>query len=114
MSRKLAVPIVMRIVVLVNSDRIDKLGVVAHPAFVFWTRFEGLTCVSRSLVSDPRRPPVGDPRLAPSARCPPALGQAPQTDRHGPLSVGVAVLGLERLGIARFHRRGRHGDWLAA
>src|SRR5437868_2408271 len=101
-------------VVLVSSDRIDKLGVVAHPSFVFWTRFKGLTRVSRSLLSDPGRPPVGDPRLARSGRRPPAFGQAPQTDRRGPLSLGVAIFGLERLGIARFHRQSRHRDWLAA
>ena len=102
------------IVVLVNSDRIDRLGVVAHPSFLFWTRFRGLTRVSRSLISDPLRPAVRDPRLAPSDRCPPALGQAPQTDRRGPLSLDVAVLGLERLGIGRLHRQAGHGDWLAA
>ena len=98
-------------VVLVNSDRIDKLSFIRRLSFGPVLR---ALLASRSLISDPRRPPVGDPRLAPSDRCPTTLGQAPQTDRRGPLSLGVSVLGLERLGIARFHRQGRHGDWLAA
>ena len=60
-------------VVPVNSDQLDKLGVVAHQSFVFWTRSNGRFGLGGRLVSDPCRPPVGDPRLAPSDRHPPAL-----------------------------------------
>jgi hypothetical protein len=74
-----------RVVVLVDSDRIDKLGVVADPSFVSWTRLNGLTHVSRSLISDSRRPQleilalchqvgvlqrsVKRPKLTPADRC---------------------------------------------
>ena len=72
-------------VVPVNSDQLDKLGVVAHQSFVFWTRSNGRFGLRGRLVSDPCRPPVGDPRLAPSDRRPPALRKMPQADRRGPL-----------------------------
>ena len=101
-------------VVLANSDQVDKLGFVADSSVLLRARSNGSCCLFWRLISDPCRASTGDPRLARSDRCPPAFGEAPQTDRRGPLSLGLAVLGLERLGILRFHRQGRHGDWLAA
>src|SRR5262252_4223917 len=101
------------IVPLVKSDQIDKLGVAAHQSFAFWTRSNGAIRLPQRLVSDSCRPSIGDPRLAPSDRRAAALCQTPQAERRRPLSLGLAVLGLDRLGIARFHRQG-HGDWLAS
>ncbi len=100
--------------VLANSDQLDTLGLVTHQWFLFRTRFSGISCVPRSLISDSSRPPIGDPGLASPDRRPPALGQAAQTHRRGPLSLGVAIVGLERLGIAPLDGQGRHGDWLAS
>jgi hypothetical protein len=40
--------------------------------------------------------------------------KTPEAERSGPLSLGVALLGLERLAIGCFHHQGRHGDRLAA
>ena len=65
---------------VVNSDRIDKLGVVAHSSFAFRTRSNRLSRLSGRLVSDPRHPAVGDPGVTSSDRRSPALRPAPQTD----------------------------------
>src|SRR5215472_13952008 len=100
-------------VLLVNSDQIDKLGVVDHPSFAFWTRSNGLSRVPRRLVSDSRRASIGDPCLAPSDWRAPTLGQAPQANSGRPLPLGLALVGLERVAIPRFHHEGRHGHRLA-
>jgi hypothetical protein len=45
-------PVISRsTVLLVNSDQIDKLGVVDHPSFAFWTCSNGLSRVPRRLAT---------------------------------------------------------------
>ena len=64
---------------LVNSDQIGKLGVVAQQSSAFRTRRSNRPFrLPQRLVSDSCRPSIGDPRLAPSDRRPPALRETPQ------------------------------------
>src|SRR5262249_46691462 len=102
------------LVVRVNSDQIDKLGVAAHQSFSFRIHSNGRFRLPWRFLSHPCRPAVRDPRLAPSDRRAPALPQAPQA--HPPLTAfsGLALFGLERLRSPRFHHPACHGDWLAA
>ena len=99
---------------LVISDQIDKLGIVTDPSFAFRARSIGLVRLPRRFVSDPCRASIRNPCFAPSDRRPPAFRQARQADRRGPLSLGLAVLDLERVAIARFHHQARHRDRMAA
>src|SRR5215831_7180381 len=99
---------------LVNSDQLDKLEFVALQSFAFWTCSNCFFRLPRRLVSEPGGPPVGDPSLTSSTRRAPAFCQAPEVEPRCPRSLGMALLRLDRLGIPRFHRQSRHGDWLAA
>src|SRR5215467_6264718 len=99
-------------VVRVNSDQIDKVGVAAHQSFSFRTRSNSRFRVPWRLLSHPCRPAVRDPRLAPQIAVLPRSVKPPQAHPPLPLSLGLALFDLERLGSSRFHHPARYGDWL--
>jgi len=100
-------------VLRVNSDQIDKLGVVDHPSFAFCTRSDGLSRVPRRLVSDTRRASIGDPCLRHQIGVLQRSVKRPKAAPRRPLPLGLALVGLERVAIPRLHHEGRHGHWLA-
>src|SRR5215831_9649390 len=94
-----------RMVVLANSDLIDKLGVVLFPSILL--RAPSVRFLDRTfrLLSEPGGASARDPRPSPSARRSSAFRQATQTDPGGSVLVGLAERSLERLAIQRLYHQ---------
>jgi hypothetical protein len=79
------------IVVLANSDLIDKLGVVLFLSIPIRALIVRSLSRGFRFLPEPRSAPVGDPRSPPSTRRFAALRQTTQTDTGGSVVVGLAV-----------------------
>src|SRR5215831_6457727 len=101
------------IVVLANSEVIDKLGVGVLPSIPIWAPVvRSLDRVFR-LLPEPGGSPTRGPRAAPSTRRPAALRQATETNPGGSITLGLAMCRLERLAIRRLYRQSLHRHRLA-
>jgi hypothetical protein len=104
----------MKIVVLVNSDLADRLGVVVFPSISFESPLLGALRVLLRLLPKPCRPAAGNPRAPPSTRGSAALGEAAETDPGGSTSVGLVVHSLARVAVRPLLRATRDGPRLAS
>jgi hypothetical protein len=89
------------VVVLANSDLIDKLGVVVFPSILLQAPIVRFLDRTFRLLSEPGGASARDPRPSPSTRRSATLRQATQTDPAGSVLVGLAERSLERLAIQR-------------
>jgi hypothetical protein len=97
--------IIQSIVVLANSDLIDKLGVAVFPSIPTWAPVvRSLDRVSRFL-PESGHAATQDPRAPPSTRRPTALREATETNADGSITLGLAMRRLGRLAIQHLHRQ---------
>src|SRR6516225_4427622 len=101
------------LVVLANSDLIDKLGVVVFPSILLRSPIVRFFDRTFRLLSEPGGASARDPRPSPSSRRSATLGQATQTDPGGSVLVGLAERSLERLAIQRLYHQSLDRDRLA-
>ena len=104
----------LTIVVLGNSDDVDKLVVGAHRSIAVRAHIHSPDRVSIGLVSKPCCAAVGDSRVAPSDRSPATFRESAQTDNCGSAPMGVARCHLAGLEIRDFHHEGIDTDRLAS
>jgi hypothetical protein len=83
------------IVVLVNADPADKLGVVVLPSSAFRPHILGPFCVCFRLAPEPHSSAARNPGAPPSTRRSSPLREAAQAHPCGSISVGRAVRRLE-------------------
>jgi hypothetical protein len=102
------------IVVLVNADPLDTLGIVGFSSIPFRSPLLGALHLCFRLLPEPRRPATGDPRTPPSARDSAALREATETHPGRSTPVGRALRGLERWAVQSLPRPTRDGDRLAS
>jgi hypothetical protein len=102
------------LVVPVNCDQVDKLGVAAHRSFFAWTRSKGFARLPYRLVSEQYRASARDSSAAPPDRRSPTLRQAPKTDPGGSTPVGLALCRVGRLAIRVVDPEGLHRPGLAS
>ena len=100
--------------VLVNSDRADRLGVVAHRSIAFRAHIHGPDRLVGGLVSEPCCAPVGDSRVAPPNWSSATLCQAAETDASGSAPLGLALYRVAGLEIRGNHHEGVHSRWMAS
>src|SRR3954451_19320287 len=101
------------LVVLVNSDLVDTLGVVVLPSIPSGSLLLGALHVFFRLLPEPHGTAAGNPGAAASSRRSAAFGEAAQAHPGRSRLVGLAVRGLEGLAVPSLPGPTCHGDRLA-
>ena len=102
------------IVVPVNPDLIDRVGVELSPSILTHLHIHGLVCGLLGLLPQPRSPSDRGSRFAASTYRFAAFREAAETHRRRSILLGTAAGALERLALRVDHRQAGNRDCLAS